>query len=71
MNEARGVPSSNPSPLNLFLNHSSLKNHLYKFNESANIFLEKLRSLADGKTDVSMKEAFNKVALDVINKVCR
>ena len=55
----------------LFFMYSSLKDHLYKFNECANAFLEKLRPLADGKTKVSMKEAFHEVALDVISKVCR
>ena len=48
---------------------SSLKDLLPVFNDCTNIFLEKLRPLADGKTEVSMKEAFHEVALDVISKV--
>ena len=33
--------------------------------------MEKLRPLADGKTEVDMKEAFHEAALDVISKVGR
>ena len=39
------------------------------FNECVNTFLERLKPLADGKTEVSMKEAFHDVSLDVISKV--
>ena len=48
---------------------SSLKDHLPLFNECVNTFIEKLRPLADGKTDVPMKEMFHETALDVISKV--
>ena len=46
-----------------------MKDLLPAFNECASIFLEKLRPLADGKKEVSMKEAFREIALDVISKV--
>ena len=39
------------------------------FNECCNVFLDRLRPLADGKRDVDMKEAFHEVALDIISKV--
>ena len=39
------------------------------FNECVNTFLERLKPLADGKTEVPMKEAFHNMALDVISKV--
>eukprot|EP00731_Ephydatia_muelleri_P028755 Em0020g399a len=48
---------------------SSLKDLLPMFNECVDTFLEGLRPHADGKTEVSMKEAFHEVALDVISKV--
>ena len=54
---------------NIFFHYSSLKDFLPMFNEGVNTFLEKLRPLADGKTEVPMKEAFHEVALDVISKV--
>ena len=41
------------------------------FNECVDAFLEGLRPHADGKTEVSMKEAFHEAALDVISKVWR
>eukprot|EP00731_Ephydatia_muelleri_P028768 Em0020g412a len=48
---------------------SSLKDRLSMFNECANTLLERLRPLADGKTEVSMKEAFHEMALDAISKL--
>ena len=54
---------------NIFFHYSSLKERLPIFNKCVNTFLEKLRPLADGKTEVPMKEAFHEVALDVISKV--
>ena len=40
-----------------------------QFNESADIYLDKLSTLADGKTVVNMNIEFYRVALDVIAKV--
>ncbi|KAL5489556.1 hypothetical protein EMCRGX_G018662 [Ephydatia muelleri] len=48
---------------------SSLKELLPKFNECADMFLERLRPYAGGKREVPMKEAFHEVTLDVISKV--
>ncbi|KAL5473710.1 hypothetical protein EMCRGX_G028238 [Ephydatia muelleri] len=48
---------------------TSLKDYLPIFNECVDTFLERLRPHADGKTEVSMKEAFHKATLDVISKV--
>ena len=46
-----------------------MKDLLPVFNECVDAFLERLRPHADGKTEVSMKEAFHEAALDVISKV--
>ena len=51
------------------LKDSSLKDYLPVFNECVDAFLERLRPHADGKTEVSMKEAFHEATLDVISKV--
>eukprot|EP00731_Ephydatia_muelleri_P028804 Em0020g448a len=48
---------------------SSLKDLLLVFNECVDAFLEGLRPLADGKTEVPMKEAFHEATLDVISKL--
>ncbi|KAL5473738.1 hypothetical protein EMCRGX_G028273 [Ephydatia muelleri] len=48
---------------------TSLKDYLPVFNECVDTFLERLRPHADGKTEVSMKEAFQEATLDVISKV--
>eukprot|EP00731_Ephydatia_muelleri_P028814 Em0020g458a len=48
---------------------SSLKDLLPIFNECVDAFLEGLRPLADGKTEVPMKEALHEATLDVISKV--
>eukprot|EP00731_Ephydatia_muelleri_P020153 Em0012g978a len=50
---------------------SSLKEHLPKFNECADTFLERLRPYAGGKSEAPMKETFHEVTLDVISKVLR
>ena len=42
---------------------SSLKDHLPLFNECVYTFIEKLRPLGDGKTEVPMKEMFHDTAL--------
>ena len=55
--------------LTFYYGFSSLKDLLPMFNECVDTFLEGLRPHADGKTEVSMKEAFHEVALDVISKV--
>ena len=57
------------SMLLLFVTRSSLKELLPKFNECVDALLEKLRPLADGRTEVPMKEVFHEAALDVISKV--
>eukprot|EP00731_Ephydatia_muelleri_P028767 Em0020g411a len=48
---------------------TSLKDYLPVFNECIDTFLERLRPHSDGKTEVSMKEAFHEATLDVISKV--
>lgn len=40
-----------------------------EFNTKGNLLLEKIRSLADGKTEVTMLNEFNYAALDVIATV--
>ena len=49
--------------------YSYLKSLVPVFNECVDQFLERLRPLADGKTQVSMKEQFDILTLDVISKV--
>jgi len=41
-----------------------------QFNSSSDILVEKLYSLADGVTNVSMVEEFHRITLDLIGKVC-
>ena len=41
-------------------------NYSEKFNEKGDVFMEKLRKSADGKTKVCLLDEFNRVALDVI-----
>ena len=48
---------------------SYLKGLIPIFNECVDQFLERLRPLADGKTQVPMKEEFAAVTMDVICKV--
>lgn len=40
-----------------------------EFNFTSNSFLEKIRSLADGKTSVNMLDQFNLITLDIISHV--
>ena len=48
---------------------SFLKDLIPSFNECVDQFLERLRPLADGKTQVPMKEEFSTLTLNVISKV--
>ncbi len=41
-----------------------------QFNDKAEILMERLRSLADGKTTISLLDEFNNITLDAIAKVC-
>jgi len=54
----------------VFVNDSYLKGLVPSFNECVDRFLERLRPLADGKTEVPMMEEFATLTLDVICKVC-
>ncbi|KAL5473734.1 hypothetical protein EMCRGX_G028268 [Ephydatia muelleri] len=56
------------NPLVISCNPDDLKDLLVKFNECGDTFLERLRPHADGKTEVSMKEAFHEATLDAISK---
>ena len=60
---------SAPFGIGTYFFNSSLKDLLVKFNECGDAFLERLRPLADGKTEVSMKEALHETTLGVISKV--
>ena len=40
-----------------------------EFNFTSNTFLEKIRSLADGKTSVNMLDQFSLITLDIISHV--
>ncbi|XP_022090979.1 cholesterol 24-hydroxylase-like [Acanthaster planci] len=46
-----------------------LKTLISTFNQSANVLIEKLTNVADGKTVVPMLDEFNKFTLDVLAKV--
>lgn len=48
---------------------SFLMNCLNEFNESSNIFMEKLRTVADGKTITVLGKEINRMALDIIANV--
>ena len=52
-----------------YFNNSYLKGLLPIFNECVDQFLERLRPLADGETQVPMKEEFAAVTMDIICKV--
>jgi len=41
-----------------------------EFNLKGEKFLERLRTMVDGKTSVNMLEEFNRTTLDVIGSVC-
>ena len=49
---------------------SYLKGLIPSFNECVDQFLERLRPLADGKTQVPMKDEFATLTLSIISKVC-
>lgn len=53
----------------LFLLCSYLKSLVPSFNECVDQFLERLRPLADCRTQVSMIQQFSELTLDVISKV--
>ncbi|XP_022782298.1 cholesterol 24-hydroxylase-like [Stylophora pistillata] len=55
--------------LNPAFHRRYLMNLMSSFNDSCNLFLEKLGEMADGKTVVNMAEEFARVTLDVIGKV--
>ena len=48
---------------------SYLRGLVPSFNECVDMFLERLRPLADGKTEVPMKEEFASLTLNIISKV--
>ena len=51
------------------LHNRYLKTLIPSFNECVDIFIGKLQENADGKQQVSMKEAFSELTLDVVGKV--
>jgi len=55
--------------LNPAFHRKSLKDLMDSFNSTANILLEHLGTMADGKTEVCMCDQFARAALDVICKV--
>lgn len=55
--------------LNPAFHRKYLMNLMTSFNESCDLFLEKLDKMADGKTIVDMADEFARVTLDVIGKV--
>jgi cholesterol 24(S)-hydroxylase len=57
--------------LNPAFNHKYLANLMSQFNQSCGLFLNKLLTLADGETEVSMAEELVRLALDVVGKVQR
>ena len=55
--------------LNQAFHRKHLMNLMKEFNNSCDIFLEKIGRLADGKTRVNMSAEFARVTLDIISKV--
>ena len=53
----------------LYFTFRYLKTLIPSFNECVDIFIGKLQGKADGEQQVSMKEAFSELTLDVIGKV--
>lgn len=53
------------------LHYSYLKDLIPSFNECVDQFLERLRPLADGRTQVPMKEELATLTLSIISKVNR
>lgn len=48
---------------------SFLMNSLKEFNDNSNFLMEKLRTMADGKTKVVLANEINRMALDIIANV--
>ena len=55
--------------LNPAFHRKYLKEFMEQFNASCDVLLAKLAKLADGKTEVSMADEFNRITLDIIGKV--
>ncbi|XP_072023569.1 cholesterol 24-hydroxylase-like isoform X2 [Amphiura filiformis] len=55
--------------LNTAFHRKFLKDLMDPFNNSTTLFMKKLLEKADGKTEISMSEHFNRCTLDVISKV--
>ena len=64
-----GVWQKRRALLNPAFHRRYLMNLMSSFNDSCNLFLEKLDEMADGKTVVNMADEFARVTLDVIGKV--
>ncbi len=52
-----------------FIFYSHLKTCMDQFNASSDKLVEQLKKKADGKTEVTMLEQLNRVAMDIIGKV--
>lgn len=48
---------------------SNIEEYAIQFNEQGNILMDKLRSLADGKTPIRMLTYFTRATLDIIANV--
>lgn len=55
--------------LNPAFHHKFIANLMDQFNQSCDLFLNKLLKLADGETEISMAEELVRLALDVVGKV--
>lgn len=55
--------------LNPAFHHKYLGNLIGQFNQSCDLFLDKLAKVADGETELSMADELVRLALDVIGKV--
>jgi hypothetical protein len=42
-----------------------------EFNSTADILIERLRRLADGKTQISLYDEVSRAAMDMISNVCK
>jgi len=56
--------------LNPAFHHKYLSNLIGQFNQSCDLFLDKLSMVAEGETEVSMADELVRLALDVVGKVC-
>ena len=67
------VSTSNSSSLLLCLSNLSIERSLIiymkEFNIKADMLMERLRTLADGKTQVKMAKEFNRAVFDIIASV--